>query len=352
MELWAVMVSDQSDNDKNSTQIVLKGKLDVKIPFTMRLRNNGKTIEGTTHYDNQSSNAARSIKGTIGDNDEVTLDEYEGKKRIGTYKGILRSDVFLGIYTNANGKSFAFSSKIVGGELFANELNNNQFETAGYIYKKDQKDIHVELRVDYPVNGNADLVGETRLFIRAAIEKLFDIDINYSNLSDGQTLVNQAGTKKYSALEKEKNVEDGSPYEYDEIIEVNRSFENEKCVSFCASLSYHHGGVWKNSRFGATFRKEDGTPILAVKYPVDPNLELLVKKAVRSELRDKYDMVYEEDFEKSPMPEQPPHLTKNGVQFDYQNYEIGTGALGQISVVIPYKEIKRYMTKEARMLIE
>jgi hypothetical protein len=352
MELWAGIISDDFDNDKNFTQIILKGKVDVKIPFTMRLRNNGKTIDGTAHYDNQSPDAVMSIKGTIDDNDEMTLNIFEGKNKIGTYKGILRSDVYMGIFTNTNGKQFPFSSRIEGDNLPLNGLIDNQFETSALIFKKNQNDIHVELRVDYPSNGNKDLVGETRLFIRAAIESLFDIDIIYSDLSDGQVLVNHAGTKKYSNLEKEKRGKKGNFGEYDEILEVNRSFENNKCVSFCASLSCCHGGVVNNFRFGATFKKEDGTQVLVLKHPINPNFESILKETVKSELADKYDMVRKEDFEQNPMPKSSPYLTKNGVQFDYQHCEIGAGALGQVSVVIPYKDIKQYMTNEARMLIE
>lgn len=352
MELWAGVVSSQSDNDKNSTQFVLKGKLDVKIPFTMRLRNYGKTIEGTAHYENQSSNAARYIKGSVDENNAVTLDEYEGKKRIGTYKGILQSGVFLGIFTNADGETFAFSSKIVDGEMPASGLNSNQFETKTFIFKKDQNDVHVEIKVDYPINGNEDLVVETRLFIRTAIEVSFNIDIAYSNLADGQKLINYVGTKKYSDSENEKYGEEYSPGEFDDIIDINKNFENEKCVSFCARSAYHHGEVWNDFCRGATFRKEDGIIISVIKYPLDSKLLSILKETIKDDLGDRFELVDEKAFEDSQLPIAPPHLSKYGVQFDYQHYEIGPGVLGQVSVVIPYEKIKQYMTDEAKVLIE
>lgn len=76
----------------------------------------------------------------------------------------------------------------------------------------------------------------------------------------------------------------------------------------------------------------------------------LIKSAVRKKLGSDYDML-NEDFELSPMPKEEPYLTKNGVQFDYQHYEIGAGALGQISIVVPYESIKQYMSDEARQLV-
>ena len=223
-------------------------------------------------------------------------------------------------------------------------LNSNQFETKTFVFKKDQNDVHVELKVDYPINGNVDLIGETRLFIRSAIEKMFDINIAYSDLYDGQMLVNNAGIKKYRDSEKEKN----SEY----IIEVNKSYENERCVSFCARSSCILECEWNAHCLGETFRKKDGIPISVFELPVDLGLVSILKKTVKENLQDNFEWVYEDSFEKSELPFAPPHLTKNGVQFDYQNYEIGPGVLGQISVVIPYEEIKQYMTDEARELIE
>jgi hypothetical protein len=333
--------------------IILKGKLNANIPFTMHLHNNGKSIEGAVHYANQRADEITSVRGTIRDNEEMTLSEYNGKSKIGTYKGVLRSSVYLGIYTSSNGKTFPFTSGVVDENNAIKELIDNQFETTALIFKKEQNNIHVELRVDYPINGNLDLVGDTRLYIRESIEKMFDINVSYSDLTDGQALINHVGEKKFSDLKKEKY---GDNYHeddvFEEIIEVNKSFENKNCVSFCASWYYCHGGVGNKFRIGATFRKEDGTQMLVINYPVSPQLEQIVKEAVKSELGDFYEFVNEKEFEESPMPRELPHLTKYGVQFDYQHYEIGAGILGQVSVVIPYEEIKQYMKDEARMLIE
>lgn len=53
-----------------------------------------------------------------------------------------------------------------------------------------------------------------------------------------------------------------------------------------------------------------------------------------------------------PLPKYAPYLAKDGVHFIYQQYEIGPYAMGMVSFVVPYKEIKAYMTAEALRLIE
>jgi hypothetical protein len=152
-------------------------------------------------------------------------------------------------------------------------------------------------------------------------------------------------------MKKEKYGEDGSSNEYEETVNIQKSFENDKCVSFCASSFYCHGGVGNSFRIGATFRKEDGNQIVVLKNTINTDLRLMVIQAVKSKLGSDYELVDTEKFESSPLPSELPHLTKSGVQFDYQHYEIGAGALGQISVIIPYNRIKTYMSDEAKQLV-
>lgn len=51
-----------------------------------------------------------------------------------------------------------------------------------------------------------------------------------------------------------------------------------------------------------------------------------------------------------PMPTKTPFLAKDGVHFIYQQYEIGAYAIGMVSFVIPYSDIKPYLTAEALKL--
>ena len=53
-----------------------------------------------------------------------------------------------------------------------------------------------------------------------------------------------------------------------------------------------------------------------------------------------------------PLPAHTPFLTKDGVHFAYQQYEIGPYAMGIVEFTIPYSEIKSYLTSEAAKLIQ
>ena len=92
--------------------------------------------------------------------------------------------------------------------------------------------------------------------------------------------------------------------------------------------------------------------ISVIRYPLDSTLLSILKETIKDDLGDRFELVNENAFEDSQKPIAPPHLSKYGVQFDYQHYEIGPGVLGQVSVVIPYEDIKPFMTDEARLLIE
>ncbi|WP_027455050.1 DUF3298 domain-containing protein [Xylanibacter brevis] len=75
----------------------------------------------------------------------------------------------------------------------------------------------------------------------------------------------------------------------------------------------------------------------------------MIINAVKNKLGEDYESVNEE-FESSPVAGII-HLVKDGVQFDYQHYEIGPGSLRQVSITIPYDKIKPYMTEEAKNIL-
>ena len=53
-----------------------------------------------------------------------------------------------------------------------------------------------------------------------------------------------------------------------------------------------------------------------------------------------------------PLPKYAPYLAKDGVHFIYQQYEIGPYAMGMVSFVVPYSDIKAFLTAEALRLTE
>lgn len=93
--------------------IALKGNINETIGFSMKLKFKGNDVEGTEHYDKQEEKDTLSIRGTIDDNGNLILHEYNNNIECGTYEGILSDDLYSGTFTNSRGKSMHFSAQVV-----------------------------------------------------------------------------------------------------------------------------------------------------------------------------------------------------------------------------------------------
>ena len=329
----------------------LKGSINGKIGFTMHLTAEGTDIEGTEHYDNQRTDANIEIKGVNTDNGKMVLYEYDGNTKAGTYEGIIENNVYSGTFTNSKGKNMSFIARVLSEAGLARiEEEEKQFETTKIVYKNITSSANVELSVDYPIKGTDALLQNTRKYVSGVIAAMFSINEYGGNLNDGNIVINSYGKKKFDELEGEwkENAYEGTPA-YIETIEFTKDFENEYCVSLCAHSYYFHGGVSNEFCDASTFRKVDGRHINIIRSNNDKGLHKLIINAVKNKLGEDYESVNDE-FESSPVAGII-HLVKDGVQFDYQHYEIGPGYLRQVSITIPYDKIMPYMTEEAKSII-
>ena len=331
--------------------LALKGMINNKIGFSMHLEYYGNEVEGTEHYDSQKSDVNVSIKGVNNENGKMILSEYDGNIKAGTFEGTIVGDRYSGTFTNSKGKIFPFSANILTeSELARIEKEEKQFETTKIVYKKNTSSANVELSVDYPIKGNDALLQNTRKYVSGVIAAMFSIKEYKGSLNDGSSVINSYGKAKYDDLDKEwnENAYEGAAA-YVETIKFIKDFENEYCVSLCAHSYYFHGGVSNEFCDASTFRKIDGKHISIIKSENDKGLHRLIINAVKNKLGEDYESVNEE-FESSPVAGII-HLVKDGVQFDYQHYEIGPGYLRQVSITIPYDKIMPYMTEEAKSII-
>ena len=334
--------------------LALKGMINNKIGFSMHLEYYGNEVEGTEHYDSQKSDVNVSIKGVNNENGKMILSEYDGNIKAGTFEGTIVGDRYSGTFTNSKGKIFPFSANILTeSELARIEKEEKQFETTKIVYKKNTSSANVELSVDYPIKGTDALLQNTRKYIKEVIANMFQIEgYEYKgSLNDGNSVINSYGKAKFDELDREwkENAYEGASA-YVETIEFTKDFENENCVSLCAHSYYFHGGVSNEFCDASTFRKVDGKHINIIRSNNDKGLHKLIINAVKNKLGEDYESVNEE-FESSPVAGII-HLVKDGVQFDYQHYEIGPGSLRQVSITIPYDKIKPYMTEEAKNVLE
>ena len=336
--------------------IALKGRIDNKIGFSMHLTIKGSEIEGTEHYDSQKSDVTLSLKGTIDDTGHVTLHEYDNQTESGVYEGVLNDTSFTGTFKIKSGKPMQVTADVMDAAALKRvEAEALIIEVKTTSFAKNSGGVNVEIIADYPVKANDLLLASTRNYVCGVIAGMFDINSNGVDKTNGQSAVNTLGNKKFARLKKEKTDDEASDdTEYTETVEVKMDFENDKCVSFCGQSYFCHGGVGNYFCVGATFRKVDGKQIRIFKNPKDATLKNALKSALRKKMGGNYDMIsdFNEGFADNPMPRELPHMVEDGVEFDYQHYEIGPGAFGQISVVVPYSKIKQCLTKEALNLIE
>ena len=93
-------------------EYVVKGIIESRIGFSMRLNISGNEVEGIEHYDSQKSDVTLSIKGTIDGNHKMTLFEYDNDILCGKYEGVLNDGIYQGTFTLKSGKTMKFYSEI------------------------------------------------------------------------------------------------------------------------------------------------------------------------------------------------------------------------------------------------
>ena len=348
-----VPVSDDDSIPEINT-LALKGLINDKTGFTMHLSISGNEIEGTEHYDNQRTEVNLVIKGVDNKNGRMILSEYDGNTKAGTFEGTIVGETYSGTFTNSKGTTFPFSANIMTESALSKiEEEEKLFETTKIVYTKNTSSANVELSVDYPIKGTDALLKNTRKYINEIIANMFQIEgYEYKgSLNDGSSVINSYGKAKFDDLDKEwnENAPEGTSA-YIETIKFIKDFENEYCVSLCAHSYYFHGGVSNVFCDASTFRKVDGKHISIIKSENDKGLHRLIINTVKNKLGENYENINDE-FESSPVAGII-HLVKNGVQFDYQHYEIGPGYFGQVSITIPYEKIKPYLTEEAKNVMD
>lgn len=340
-----------NDGIEDVKPLALKGVINDKIGFTMHLSISGNEIEGTEHYDNQRTEVNLVIKGVNNENGKMILSEYDGNTKAGTFEGTIGGDTYSGTFTNSKGKCFPFSANIMTESALSKiEEDEKQFETTKIVYTKKTTSANIELSVDYPIKGSDALLQNTRKYVSGVIAAMFSIKEYGGSLNDGNSVINNYGKTKFDNLErewKEEAYEGASAYE--ENIDLIKDYENDYCVSLCAHSYYFHGGVSNSFCDASTFRKIDGKRISIIKSENDKGLHRLIINAVKNKLGENYENINDE-FESSPVAGII-HLVKDGVQFDYQHYEIGPDYFGQVSITIPYDKIKQYMTEEAKNIL-
>ncbi len=221
-----------------------------------------------------------------------------------------------------------------------------------------------KITVDYPQSLNH----ENLEALRKQVVTFVWPDYSKS-LANGADIFKQFAEEKNKSLSADNNYEADIKYMYNGNILLLA--QNDQFATFIMDAYIYTGGahgmpVWSSK----TLRKTDGT-ILNDKILNDKVNSAAFKKLLRQGVSAYFTAVkgafYQCDFQAKdlqnelfenykaddlPLPQEKPFLTENGVGFVYMPYEISWYANGRIGFVLPYSQIRDYLSAEALKLLK
>ena len=230
-------------------------------------------------------------------------------------------------------------------------IMETSFSTIPVSYGKETDDINTEVIIDFPQTNNEILQESVVSFIVKALTDDFTWGENSrptydGDLSDGRAIAEFFVNDKVREITDERARDSIDSFAWEESISIKMVCETEKLVSYQVDFGGSHGGVGGGTLYGATFSKTDGHIVRVIDNPYDSRFKSCLIKFVNS-IAD----VDGDELEAHPYPKKDPFITEKGVRFIYQKYEIGSGALGVVDIVIPYADIAEYMSEDALQLI-
>lgn len=243
-----------------------------------------------------------------------------------------------------------------------NKQERNEFTTDSLTYKKESDIANVNIKVKFPQTTNRTLFNALAEYISEEMGGTYEGD-----MSDGNAMLAFYGDTYYKGLEddaKEIGAEGMPALDYSQSIDVD--YETDKYVTYISDTYTFMGGAHGiSTKQGSTFRKSDGKRFSYEMLQGTDRAEFkqLIKKGVISYFAG-FDVVIDSDESLAemlitdadvnflPLPQFAPYLTKEGVTFIYQQYEIAPYAAGMPNFTISYSDILPYMTTTAKNYIE
>ncbi len=242
---------------------------------------------------------------------------------------------------------------------------------------QEGKNLDVVIRVDYPT-GTDDLASNVRKILNQKMADAYLAAVNEDgsksykayagDLSNAKVVIEKYGKDNFKYLKEQiadiKKYDSRANINMCYELNLNKKAETDKYITYnCFSYAYLAGA--HGSSFDQSFNIIKATGKLLTET-VDTTqvkkLQPILRKGVLSYLNEynKEDPVTDKNLNEFlfiengiiPLPAHTPFLTKDGVHFAYQQYEIGPYAMGIVEFTIPYSEIKSYLTPEAAKLIQ
>ena len=239
--------------------------------------------------------------------------------------------------------------------------NENIVSVETVKYEKSDSTAEVSILVQWPMEGNKALVDS----LRHHIAYLLDSEI------DGPKAIETYGESLFESLSEDWHsvYDEMEPDErmgaFSKTHEITMLAQTKQYVTYFYETYMYGGGAHGYlTQVGFTFRKSDGRQIPLLKNTNSPKLAKIIKEGVRRHFSERPDKPLSDDElleflfteEKSalnhlPLPGNPPYLSDNGMVFHYTQYEIAPYSSGIIKFEIPFKDIRPFMTDEAKAQI-
>lgn len=241
-----------------------------------------------------------------------------------------------------------------------------ELEVTPLEYSYDKNKVEVGLDIDYPT-GSALIDKAVAEYISEKLGGTYDGD-----LANGDSLVNYYGDEILAELKKHlkedinNGVEDEYINGYYRKMEIKKEYETDLLVTYSYTEDiYLNGAHGMQYFYGQTFRKSDGRRFDEgmMRQLYSEEMYNLRKEGLREYFNESGDnantdeelkdcIITDDDVNYLPMPKHTPYVTKKGMVFIYQPYEISYYAAGAPSFTIPLKKMKPFLTQTAKELLE
>ena len=240
--------------------------------------------------------------------------------------------------------------------------DNSYIEVETVKFEKSDSTAEVSVLVQWPTTGEKVIVDSLKKHIRDLLGDDF-IDGPKAIQKYGQALFESQQADWHSVYdEMEPDARMGA---FSKTHEITMLTQTKQYVTYYYETYQYGGGAHGYlTQVGFTFRKSDGKQIALLKNTNSPKLAKLLKEGVRRHFSERPDKPLSDDElldflfaeEKSalnhlPLPGNPPYLSDTGMVFHYTQYEIAPYSSGIIKFEVPFKDIKPFMTDEAKALI-
>ena len=228
-------------------------------------------------------------------------------------------------------------------------------------FEKSDSTAEVSLLIQWPIKGDKAVVDS----LRHHINYLINGELNRPDdvKAYGEALFESLSGDWHSVYDEMAPEERMGAFSKSHSITMLAQTNNY--VTYHYQTYYYGGGIHGfTTEVGFTFRKSDGKQIPILADTDSPRLSKLIKEGVRSFFAGGPDKTMTdeevleflfasevEDLDNLPLPGNAPYLTETGVVFLYTQYEIAPYSSGIITFEIPFKDIRPFLTPEAKKLI-